>query len=179
MHAQWRTIPGFIRIGATGKTRGIDGELKLYVDEHFLPVVLESEYVFLDRDGSKVPLAIEALRVVQDILVKFENVDDPSEANAWANLQVYLPSDEVTEGPSQAGETDLQFHDLKGFLIVDQTLGSIGPITEVRDFPQQEMAVVDYNGHEVLIPLNVVFIKKINNLDKVISMNLPEGILDL
>jgi 16S rRNA processing protein RimM len=44
--------------------------------------------------------------------------------------------------------------------------------------PQQEMAFLDYRGREVLIPLNEQLIISIDETQKHILMDLPEGLLD-
>ena len=179
MNSRWRTIPGFVRIGSTGKARGIEGEIKLYVDDQYLEDVIEAEFLFLERDGNKVPLAISSIREVQDLLVKFDEINDPTAANNWTNLEVFLPDDEIESRDPDNQQAELHFQGLKNFTIIDSSLGHIGLILEVRDYPQQEMAVIRHTGREVLIPLNSEFIDEINEEKKTVSMNLPEGLLGL
>lgn len=178
MVSEWRTIPGFVHIGSTGKPRGIHGELKLFIDEAFLEDALQSEFLFVDRDGNKVPLEVESLREVQDILIKFSQVNDPSEASKWSGLNVFLPADEIlTREPEE--QVLHGFQNLKGYAITDKRLGDIGRILEVREFPQQEMAVLNYQHREVLVPLNPVFITTIDHQMKIVLMDLPEGLLEI
>lgn len=179
MHTRWRTIPGFKYIGTTGKSRGIEGELRLYVDDAFLEDVLRAGFLFLEFNGNKVPLEIESIREVQDLLVKFAGVNDPSAASQWGSLQVFLPLDEIADDVLPAEKTTSEYHALVGYSVIDQQLGVVGQIMELREFPQQEMAVVQYLDKEVLIPLNAVFILRIDNDQRIVVMDLPEGILEI
>ena len=179
MTGHWRTIPGFVRIGATGKTRGIQGELKLYVDDAFIQAALSAEFLFLQVNGTMVPLFVEEIREIQDVLVKFEGVDDPSQASYWSSLPVFLPNDEITLDTTVAPEELTTYSELKGFMLTDLSLGQIGTIQEVKEFPQQEMALVHYNNRDVLIPLNPHFIVEISYDQRMLRVDLPEGLLEL
>ncbi|MEM6699798.1 MAG: hypothetical protein AAF599_15455 [Bacteroidota bacterium] len=55
----------------------------------------------------------------------------------------------------------------------------IGVIEEVIEMPQQEMAVINYKDKEVLIPMNEDFILEILEEEKILKVELPEGLLDL
>ncbi|HLF63991.1 MAG TPA: ribosome maturation factor RimM [Saprospiraceae bacterium] len=179
MTSHLRTIPGFVRIGSTGKTRGIEGELKLYVDDGYLDDALNTGFLFLELNGNKVPLQIESMREIKDILVKFHNINDPTAASKWSSLEVFLPIDEMTSDEAPEVLSQLEYHNLPGFIIYDVQLGNIGQILEVREFPQQEMAVIQYLDHEVLVPLNPVFIIEIDHEKRTVFMDLPAGLLDM
>jgi 16S rRNA processing protein RimM len=179
MDARWRTLPGFIRIGSTGKTRGIDGEIKLYLDNAYINSALEAEFLFIEHNGNKVPLRIEHVREVQDVLVKFHGVNDPGAASQWASCDVFLPGDEISGQTVDVSDTDLEYALLKGFTIHDKTLGEIGSIIEIKEFPQQEMAILKHSEKEILIPLNPHFIIEIDHEGQVVHMDLPPGLLDI
>ncbi len=179
MNSHWRTIPGFVRIGSTGRTRGIDGEIKLYPDDQYLDDLLNAEFLFLERDGNKVPLRVESIREVQDLLVRFSGHNDPTAASKWASAQVYLPVDELTSSSSEVAPSLLEYDQLIGFIISDVQLGNIGRIVEVREFPQQEMAVLQHQDRQVLVPLNPVFIIGIDHEKQTVFMDLPAGLLEI
>ena len=58
----------------------------------------------------------------------------------------------------------LEFAFAEGFMVEDVSLGPLGKVLSIEDFPQQEMAFVAYKGEEVLIPMIEVFLKEINNV---------------
>ena len=179
MSRAWSTIPGFIKIGTTGKARGIDGEIRLYPEAQYLSRITDAEFLFIELQGNKVPLRIESLREIQDILVKFEGIDDPGAAEPWSSCNVYLPSDEIPEILTRSAESTLQYDFVSGYAIHDLTLGTIGIISEVREFPQQEMAVIRMDEREILIPLNDAFIREIDPSRQIIHTDLPAGLLEI
>ena len=67
----------------------------------------------------------------------------------------------------------------EGFTIVDQGIGLIGIIEEVIEYPQQDMAFLNYKDKEVMIPLNDTIVIGINEAEKQLLVDLPHGILDL
>ncbi len=178
MQEHWRTLQGFTRVGSTGKVRGREGEIKLYVEEHFLPDVLEAEFLFIEANGNKVPQQVEHIRELQDLLVKFVGIENPEAATQWASAEVFLPDDEISSGPEET-KSGLEYQGLRGYEIKDKTYGNLGKIREVREFPQQEMAVLEVDGKEILIPLNPVFLIDIDQKKKTVLMSLPEGLMDL
>jgi 16S rRNA processing protein RimM len=176
-HPEWRTIPGFARVGICGKTHGAAGEIKLRIDPGREETCLSSAFLFIDIDGSKVPFAIEGMRRTRDLLVSFADVRDNSEASKFVGREVFLPSDEVDSKPVEIPSTLEYFH-LTGMKIYANEV-YIGQIEEVLEYPQQEMAVVMYQDSQILIPLNASLILSIDEAEKKVEMKLPDGLLEL
>ena len=65
----------------------------------------------------------------------------------------------------------------EGFMVQDVNLGDLGKILSVEEFPQQEMAFVDYKGKEILIPMIDAFIIEIDKKENRILVELPETCL--
>jgi 16S rRNA processing protein RimM len=177
LHPEWRTIPGFVKVGICGKTHGADGEIKLRVDPGREEICLSSEFLFIDIDGIKVPFAVDGMRRTRDLLVSFAEVKDKSRASKFVGREIYLPSDEVVNEPVQVPST-LEFNHLTGMALYASG-EYIGLVEEVRAYPQQEMAIVTYQQSEILIPLNDFLIDSIDEQEKRVEMKLPEGLLNL
>lgn len=177
---KWRTIPGFTQIGNTGKTRGREGELKLFIDEAYAGVLENARFLFIEVDGNPVPLRIEWLRDVGDILIKFEDIGDVTTARTYASARVLMPSDEVPPATTgQPPDHHMEYGRLTGYILEDVHHGVLGEILEVREYPQQEMAVVLYEDKEILIPLNPEFVRKIEADNHMVFVVIPEGLLEL
>lgn len=168
----------YTQIGFTRKTHGIAGEIKIVIEEPYEDIFLEADRIFLEIKGAKQPFFIESIRGAGDLIVKFEDIKVREEALPLQSKPVFLPAAEIPEDldtsmpePEHAG--------LTGYLVVDRTAGEIGLIAEVLDMPRQEMAVIPYNGREVLIPLNEQFIQTIDHAARKVLMDLPEGLLGL
>lgn len=68
---------------------------------------------------------------------------------------------------------------LAGFLVVDSTLGTIGTIEDVQEMPTQDLLIVAGAAGEVLIPLVDDFIVEFDDEERVLTMDLPYGLVDL
>lgn len=168
----------FIQIGYTKKTHGVAGEIKVVVEEHYEDVFLEKDRVFLEIRGKKQPFFIESVRGAGDLIVKFEDIKTREDALLLQSKGVFLPVAEVPED-LEPEEPETTYSGITDYLLVDETVGEIGRIEAVIDMPQQEMAVIHYQGREVLVPLNEQFIRSVDHKGKKVSADLPEGLLDL
>ena len=74
-----------------------------------------------------------------------------------------------------------EFYDdeIPGFMVTDETVGELGPVQEVMTAGPNKLIVLDRQGKEVLIPVNSPFIVSINKSKKKITVNLPDGFLDI
>lgn len=141
------------------------------------PEVLEDiKTFFLERNKRLVPQFMESISVRGDkAFIKFEDIDSPEAAQSISKSAVYLPKS--TREKSGRGE----FYDdeIIGFHVEDKSLGDLGLIKEVVSAGPNKLLSVDNNGKEVLIPVNSPFILSINKSKKKITVELPDGFLDL
>lgn len=169
----------YIRIGFTKKTHGARGEVKITVDYEFLEDLLNSEVVFIPIKGKPLPFFIEEIRETNAILLKVEGIDSPKGAIEIASKDLMLRKQDITASSTMKKISGMQYAFLTGYRLKDIQYGEIGTILEVLEFPQQEMAVVNYLEKEIYIPLNDSFIQEINESKKEILISLPEGLLDI
>lgn len=173
----------YVNIGYTKKTHGIAGELKLVIEDRFLEDFLKNERIFLDVKGAKVPYFVASVRGKDEMILKLEEVDSRESAYTLQSREVFLREQDLIPGHEREIETEeeesLEYEHLTGFLLIDKTAGVIGPIEEVLEMPQQEMAFLRHKGREVLVPLNEQFITGVDEKGKKVMMDLPEGLLDM
>lgn len=169
----------FIPIGKTGKSHGISGALKIFVDDRYFEDFLEAEVLFLEINGKKLPYFIEDVREANDLLVKLEEIDSPEAAHPLSGRQVFLRTEDLLEDEDRAAPPETQFERYLNFLIKDVQLGPIGQIEEIIELPQQFLASVIYQDRELLIPMHPTLIRKIDAGRKEILMDLPEGLLEI
>jgi len=169
----------YIQIGFTKKTHGISGEVKVIVEEPYEDLFLDADRVFLEIKGVKQPFFIKSIRGGGDLIVLFEDVANREEALALQSRAVFLPEEEVPQDLQEMPDDELEYGRIVGYQLQDQFLGDIGLVQEVIAMPQQEMAVVVWNGREVLVPLNEQFVVSLDDRTKKVLVNLPEGLLSL
>jgi 16S rRNA processing protein RimM len=163
-------------IGYISKTRGLKGEVQVAFsyDE---PEKLKIKSVFIEINTKLVPFFVDAYKIPMPLVgyFTFEDIDHVDKAQNITKRKIFLPN---RLKPKRKKEEFL-YTDLVGFTADDLQNGNLGEITEVREYPQQYLATVNYKEKEVLIPLNEAFIIKLDIELKTISFDLPEGLLDL
>lgn len=163
-------------VGYITKTKGLKGEVQLFFEFKDYEA-LDFDVIFADMNGKMVPffIATHKLYTNQTGLFFFEDIDHIDKAQALVKKKLYLPLSKMPE----RGEDEFAYEDLKGFLVVDETHGELGEITEVNEYPQQFVATMVYKDSEVLFPLNEDIIVEIDDEEEILTVDLPEGLLDL
>lgn len=163
-------------IGYISKTRGLKGEVQLYFEfENYENLAFET--LFLEINGKFVPFFVTEYKLQNNKTGYFflEDVKQVEEAQKLTKKQVYLPLDKMP----QREDDEFYFTDLKGYLAIDEHQGELGIIKEVVEFPQQFVAFIDYQEKEILFPLNEDFIVEIDEENKELILNLPDGLLEV
>jgi len=153
------------------------GELLVKLDTDEPELFLEMESVFIEIGKNLVPFFIERSQLHKSLLlrVKFEDVDDEPMADSLMKRELYMP---LTALPQLEGN-QFYFHEVIGFEIIDTEYGSVGTITGINDSTSQALFEIDHDGDEVLIPINDEFIETVDRKNKTITVNTPEGLIDL
>lgn len=166
-----------VSIGFCKKPHGIGGELKVQIEAEYLEDFLHAEVIFIEMGGKQVPYFVENIRSGNEILIKLEDVNSREAASPLAAKEIFLREKDLS--PEEEDEEDFDYQDFIGFQIIDTEAGMIGEIENIIEYPQQMMAVLQYQGREILIPLHENLIHDINIEDQTLLMNLPIGLLDL
>ena len=164
------------KIGIFNKPHGIHGELQFtFTDDIFDRA--DCDYLLCQLDGIFVPFFIEEYRFRSDstALVKLEGVDTAERARMFTNVDVYFPVEHVDE--AEAGELSWNF--FIGFRMEDVHHGLLGEVVDVDTTTVNTLFVVKQEGEELLVPAQEEFILGIDQEKKLITVELPEGLLDL
>jgi 16S rRNA processing protein RimM len=166
-----------IQIGYTMKTHGVAGEIKVAIEPGYEDIFLEKDRIFLDLKGQKIPYFIQSIRGEAAFIVKFEDIKNKEDAAGLQSKGIFLPEAEVADAEPIVETTP--YGHLVGYLLRDKTVGDIGTIEDVIDLPQHELAAVTYKGKEVLAPLHKHFILNINEKQKTVLADFPDGLFEL
>ena len=166
----------YFRVGTVTKTRGLKGELQVYVDFDGLNDI-EFTAVFFEVAGKLVPYFVSTIKypMANTAYLVLEEVDHIDKAAILVKKDLYLPN----KLKPVKDESEFTLMDLQGFIAIDEIHGELGEITDVIEYPQQIIASVHYQNREVLFPLNAAFIKGIDIEGGEIYLALPEGLLDV
>ncbi len=169
-------------VGKLLKTHALKGELNMLLDID--PGYLEEgNPAILDIDGIYVPFYAESVRTKGSFsyLVKFEGIDSEIEAKKLVNKTVYALRNKLKEYMLENYDEEYALYDdLVGYTIEDIDNGVIGKVVEIDTNTENELFIVETpDGNTVYIPLTEDFIEKMDEDNKIITMRLPEGLLDL
>ena len=164
------------RIGSVLKTKGLKGEMQLYIDFEGIEKVKITS-LFIDMAGKMVPYFVSSLKHLQknQAYLYLEDVDTIEKANMLVKKDIYLPN----KLKPKKSKDEFTLKDVKGFIAVDETHGELGEIIDVAEYPQQLIATLNYKNKEILFPLNTDIIKGIDVEGNEIYIDLPEGLLDV
>lgn len=162
-------------IGHVQKTHGIKGELAIFLTSDFDS--LDFEYFVFELDGILVPFFIREWRfkTSETALVKLERVEDEIAGKDFVGKTIYLPK-ELMPVPDE-DVIDIQFY--TGYRVEDAVLGEIGEINGVDDTTENVLFEVMHKGSIILIPAVDDWIVEIDDTNKVIKVELPEGLLNI
>lgn len=164
------------QIGVLTRTHGLRGELLFqFTDDIFDRA--EADHLLVEIDGILTPFYIEEyrFRTNESALILFEGIETAEAARALTGCAVYVER-AISEGQEDAVSLD----SLKGFHVFDQKGCDIGVITAVDDQTQNWLFEVrQTDGSEVLIPAHDELITQLVPSERRISMNLPEGLLNI
>jgi len=167
----------FTEVGRLFKTHGVKGELKCSIEEEYLEDVLSKGLVYVQEGANDIPYFIESIRSSDPFLIKLESVDTKEDAIRVAHTSIKVKTDTLSRIIVE--ESDLVYHFLEGYMLIDEEAGRGGEISKVEEYPQQEMAIVTKDDKEFLIPLHEVMIEKVDKEKREIRMRLPFGLLNI
>jgi 16S rRNA processing protein RimM len=161
------------KIGRLGKTHGVKGEVSFQFDDDIFDRT-DADYLVLDIDSILVPFFMEEYRFRNDTvcLVKFCDIDTQQRAQELTGCDVYFPrtlAEEVEDVPSLAS--------LVGFSIVDES--SSKTVGRIADIDDSTVNILFELEDGTLIPASNELIDDIDAEQQTITMNIPEGLLDI
>ena len=166
-------IQACYKIGYIAKNHGLKGEVTAILNEDLDKAI---DIVFLEVDHSLVPYFIKQLSGTSTrAVIAFEDVTTVDKASALKGCSIYLPK---TSRP-KLKRGDFYDDELTGFSVEDKNLGALGKVSEIVDSGSNKLLSVVSNSKQVLIPVNGPFILSIRKTEKKITVELPEGFLDL
>ena len=165
------------QIGHISKTHALKGEVVMHITDDIFDRT-DSEYVIIEVEGILVPFFIEEYRFRTDssVLMKFDDIDTADQAQRLVGCRVFFEKSKAAE----SGEDELSLNYFIGFQMQDEHGTLIGTVQDVDDNTENWLFVVERpDGKEALIPAHEEFITDINHEAKMLTMTLPEGLLDL
>ena len=172
----------FFIVGRARKAHGLRGELAVEVITDAPDAVFASGARLFagTTTGDLAPDRAE-LHVVQatpfkgGMIVSFREITDRTEAERWRDRYFLVPSTELP--PPE--DDEVYVHELRDMHVVLTSGEAVGTVTEVYELPQGlTLDVRREGGSTVMLPYNDRFVTAVDREERVITVDLPEGMLD-
>lgn len=164
-------------LGHIAKIVGFKGQISALLDVTDPYEYSELESVFVEINNALVPFFIDFISINDKgfAKIKFEGVDTEQAAKALVKKQLFLP---LTILPKLEGN-QFYFHEIEGFKVNDQQKGFIGKVVKVLEVNNNPLLELNFEGKEILIPLQDEFLIKVDRESKNLEVKCPEGLIDL
>ena len=165
-------------LGLITKTHGLKGFVTVYIESDNPQDYYNLESVFLEHREELIPFFIEDFKESnspEKIQVKFEDVDSIEDAQEIIKSKIYLPLDWL---PELRGDK-FYYHEVIGFELNDTESGKSGKIENILGNMGKDYFSVDINNELVLIPIEDSFNITVDRAKETITVDLPEGLLDI
>ena len=170
------TIDNCYKIGYILKPHGLKGGVTISLDVDAPEDFSKVETVFVEVRQRLLPYFIEDISLRgSKAFLKLEDVNTPEQAQDISKSALFLPK----SSRPKSGRGAFYDDEIIGYEVSDTVLGQLGKIIEIIQAGPNKLLSVDYEGREVLVPLNSPFIGSINKARKKITVTLPEGFLDI
>ncbi len=163
-----------VEIGRTGRPHGIQGELKLFVEEAYQPDLLAAKAILIGRPP--IPYFVERMTGGGSLRVKLETFDRREQVVLLSNKPVYLPEEQVSVTVEEEGTP---WDEILGFSVESEHYPLLPPIEEILDLPDHYLAKLTYGDKEVLLPLHDDLLLGVDRERKVVQLRIAEGLIDL
>jgi len=177
LSAEYTRVKDFFLLGKTLKSHGTAGQLRILVEDRLSSYLKPDTFIFFDLNGSKVPYQIDDVEQGQHFLISLKDINGKQESDTMTGKEIWIPMNQVKprhlQSPRNINEKweDYSLH--------DERSSNTFPILRTEEYPQQLMAVIEVGGKEILIPLHEQLITTIDRDQKIIHIEIPEGLLEL
>jgi 16S rRNA processing protein RimM len=167
----------FVSVGTITKVEG-GRELLVKMGSDTDYTLVGEQYMLTEIDGGIVPLEIKSVvqRGSRQFVVSLRHHSEEHLLQAFVGCKVMMAVDEDEEDGEEG-----ELSGLIGFTLVDVSKGEIGEIVDVDDrVAANPLLVVEReDGEELLVPAADEFVVSIDEEGQTITMEIPEGLLDI
>ena len=165
-----------IYLGKILKPFSYKGELKIYIEDFYIDQIKELNSFLLKIQGSYIPFTIKAITKNKSNIFRIflDGIDSEDLAKKLADVEIYADNN-LRKTEVLAKKNNYIFID---YVIYNHNV-IIGKIIDIIENENQDLFEVVFNEKRILIPLVDEFVVNIDNDNKKIIMNLPEGLTDL
>lgn len=166
-----------IQVGYVSKAHGIKGDVRAVFDVFDLTEYRKTKTFW----GGKKGAAIQELTVTMfkpqqktEVLLHIDGVSDRDAALGMIGTTLFVTEDNLPA----LRDGHFYYFQVVDFQVVDTRLGPLGIIKDFADGSAHDILMMEYQEHEVLIPMADHIVGKADFETKTVSVTLPEGLLE-
>lgn len=166
----------YFKAGKLVAVHGLKGELILKHELGKKSSLKDVKAIFIeDKKDSFFPWFIQSTKIKSDteVLLKLEGVDTRESAKKLSPKEVWLTEEDFKRLSAKAAPANLL-----GYTIINNK-ERLSEVLEVIEQPHQLLCRIELYKKEVLIPINEIFLKKIDHKKKEVIVELPDGLLEI
>lgn len=163
-------------LGRITRRHGLSGNVILKMDTDQPEFYSKMESMFIEINGLLVPFFVDKLSWSKgdSLNILFKNSNEAL-VDQVIGKEVYQP---LSSLPKLSGK-QFYYHEIVGYEIKDTEGKSYGLIRSVNDQTAQHYFILVLNDKEVVVPIIKDWIIALDREEKVMTMQLPEGLLDV
>ena len=170
-------IDDFYYLGKITKKFSFRGEVIIFLDTDSPEFYYNIKKLFLKINNVFTPFDVTSVKPnkTNRIRVKINGIDGENDTEKLINKEIYLP----IESLPKTDKNSFYYHEIIDYTVVGKDNKKVGNITGVNDQSPQHLFQINTLGKKTLIPINDKLIIKVDKKNKIIKMDLPDGILDI
>ncbi len=165
----------FLKLGTILSPFSLKGEIRIYSTTYFSSIRYKrGNIVYIKIDDEYKPFTVDRYHKNGKMdIVKLEEINSQEDAKALSKCEIFCEK-QLFDDKDEL----YYFSDLENCLIYDEENNEIGKVIKVEEFPAQlTLRVVNKNGKNFFVPFVKEFIKKVDVINKKITIHLIEGML--
>jgi len=164
-------------LGKIVKPHGYKGGVSVLLDVDDPSPYANLDAVFVEINNKLSPMLIKEVRlgIKTQAIFKFEEINSEDDAKFLANRALYLPLEALPE----LKENQFYYHEIIRYKVFDVQHGELGYVKNVLDLAVNPLIEAVVNDKEYLIPINDMVILKVDKKEQLITIKMPDGLLEL
>ena len=164
-----------VKIGTVVSKHGYKGDIKINISSNLINFP-DLKHIFIELGGSFIPFMIDKIRPLPEntSIVKLREIRSEKEVNEIIHKDIFIDST-IIELKKDSG---FSYNDLINFNMFRNSQ-KIGRIKRINYNLPQPVFEVTYDSKTVLIPIHEDLIKEIDKKNKIIYLDIPDGLLEI
>lgn len=174
------------KVAVVTKSQGNNGDFfAKIISQDKIKKIKKDKFIFIDIDASLVPFKVEkSYKQGNLIFFKLNYINSKNDLQKLLGKYIYINNDEENNKIS-LGDEILQNEennsedDVLNYQVIDKQKGYIGVVSNINYIPGNPVIEVMLDEKTIIIPYNENIVLQINDDEKQIFIDAPEGLIDI